>query len=226
MQIKNSVLSVALTILFVASCAANNGTPESDELSSAEDVFSAVQAEGLTCRNKAAIGVLPKDEGKKLASLFKTGMSEQEFSNLLEGRESDCLNVPQEATTAEKKSSVKQAMAGYNDPWDFESIEDDSIGGSSAQTTWYQLDLVGICGDDYDDGLWEMNYLAYANQFRSYLRFTGNDSFGNCVESFASAMDSRVYRDDSLRMCVRSSYFAVCSAWYQPHTYSFIIGFQ
>jgi hypothetical protein len=202
----------------LAACVQEEGNQKENKL---EDTLVTLQAKGLTCEVMANIEKFDENEFKTFSNILASLMSGEEFMALARGREIDCASSQQEGV-----GTISQALAGYNDSHTVESIEDDSIGGSSAQTTGWEVDPVGICGTDHDDGIWEVNNLPYSHQFRQYLRYTGTDDFGNCVEALSTAMSARVYLDNSIRMCVRSTWLGLCDNWYTPHDYSFTIGFD
>lgn len=192
---------------------------DSPPLVDAESVHQALLQEGMTCEVLQAMENLDEEEQRVFTALLGASMTGDEFNALARNRETDC------ETLADTGVAI-QALADYDDDWTFETIDDGSIGGSSVQTTGWEVDPVGMCGPDYDDGIWEVNNLPYSHQFRQYLRFTGTDGFGNCVEGLASGFDSRVYTDNSIRMCIRSSHLGWCDIWHTPQSYSFTVGFQ
>lgn len=185
-------------------------------LSTPEKVFALLKADGLTCEVTQAIECMKNDELNIFADLLSSSMTGDEFMTIAKDKEVGCKKI----------DSYVMALADYDDPWAGEDIEDDTIGGSSVQTTGWEIDPIGMCGPDMDDGIWEVNNLPYSFQYRTYLRYTGTDGFGNCVEALAGDFSSRVYTDNSIRMCVPSSRINICDNWYTPHDYSFTVGFE
>jgi hypothetical protein len=209
---------IVVSTIFVSGC---SDADVQHDMNDASEVHQALMQDGLSCEVQDAIQKLRTDEFEKFSELLASTMSGDEFMELARAREIDCI-VSRQGDIA----TSSQPLAGYNDGHSVESIEDDSIGGSSVQTTGWEVDPVGICGSDLNDGIWEVNNLPYSHQFREYLRYTGTDSFGSCIESLSTAMDARVYYDNSIRMCVRSTWLGLCDNWYVPHDYSLTIGFQ
>lgn len=186
-------------------------------------MYSALMAEGLTCEVQSAPERLTATEWQEFGEMLVASMTGEEFAALARNRETNCGGNSSVGV-------VRQALAPYYGDYNGELIEDNTIGGSSVQTTGWEYDAgfynpnTGqteyICGyDGYPfDAIWEVNNLPYSNYYREYLRFTGNDSFGNCIESLEDGMMARVYKDNSIRMCVSSARIAYCDLWYTPTT--------
>lgn len=228
-NVKVATITILLAML-VGACD-SNGANSRKTLDDPVAIHEELVTNGLSCDAQSAIDELDKEDVQGLGQLLKESMSSEEFLTLMDGKESNCAPFNDSDT-----GTATQALAPYWGNYTVEWIDDDSIGGGWTTTTGWEYDLwyfnpnkgvnETICGEDLDDGVWEVDSLAYSFQYRQYLRFTGNDNFGACVETWASAIQSRIYTDDSIRMCVRSTWMSLCGVYFDPHDYSFIVGFQ
>jgi hypothetical protein len=204
--VRNLIIGVVgACLLFAFGCGVESGEVS---YTTPQDISDALSSEGLTCSVQESVNALSPEDEQALATLIQEKYTPTEFGAIISERDTGCNGTG----GAPSFSQTKLGSGGML----VESIESSSwYTTTSASRIIYDSESLGwMCG--YDPGqptdrIFEYFYIPNAYVHHDNLRYDTQGTFGNCVWAAQGALGSRVYGDNSIRMCVGGTTYQYCS---------------
>lgn len=207
--------SIVLSMVIFAGCSADDSARQGEASTSMPELSrlaDSIASRGFTCSNVAQMAPLSAETLPELRALVAARVgNEEKLHDLVEGREKNCAHVSHAYPTSDEYGTIESSITGtYAVQFVPEASGSSGVTGGifrdSGSSDWMCNDKKPETPADY---IAEYR-LSGASANRPKIRVRGKNVWASCYVQSSNA--SRIYSDDTIRMCVGFWHVFLCGA--------------